>query len=386
MPLFQEIIDQIQGMYGPKDFISLHEPHFSGREREYVMQAIDSTFVSSVGEYVNSFEKQISEAAGTQYAVALVNGTAALHMALMLAGVERNDLVISQALTFIATCNAISYMGAEPVFVDVDQDSMGMSPAALLEWLDTNAVVKEDAEGIKRAYHNASGRKLAAVVPMHTFGMPCRIDEIAAICQLYCIPLIEDAAESIGSRYKNQPTGSFGLLGTFSLNGNKTITCGGGGAIVTNDEALAKRGKHLTTQAKVPHAWEFAHDAIGYNYRMPNLNAAMACAQLEQLESFVINKRKTAAEYAAFFDGIPNIQFVKELEGAYANYWLNAILLSDKTERDSFLKRSNAMGVMTRPVWNLMNTLPMFRHCMTDHLSNSYELADRLVNIPSSVR
>lgn len=386
MPLFQEIIDQIQGMYGPKNFIPLHEPHFSGREREYVMQAIDSTFVSSVGEYVNLFEKQIAEAAGTLYAVALVNGTAALHMALLLAGVERNDLVISQALTFIATCNAISYIGAEPVFVDVDRDSMGMSPAALLAWLDTHAVVKEDAGGVKRAYHITSGRKLGAVVPMHTFGMPCRIDEIAAICQLYCIPLVEDAAESIGSRYKNQPTGSFGLLGTFSLNGNKTITCGGGGAIVTNDETLAKRGKHLTTQAKVPHTWEFAHDAIGYNYRLPNLNAAMACAQLEQLESFVLNKRKTAAEYAAFFEGLPNILFVKEFEGAYANYWLNAILLNDKTERDSFLKRSNAMGVMTRPVWNLMNTLPMFRHCMTDHLSNSWELAECLVNIPSSVR
>ncbi|MBL7754685.1 MAG: LegC family aminotransferase [Chitinophagaceae bacterium] len=386
MPQFQEIIDQIQGMYGPKDFIPLHEPHFTGREREYVMQAIDSTFVSSVGEYVNTFEKQMAAAAGTQYAVALVNGTAALHMALLLAGVERNDLVISQALTFIATCNAISYIGAEPVFVDVDQDTMGMSPSALLQWLDQHAVVKEDAEGVKRAYHVSSGRKLAAVVPMHTFGMPCRIDEIAAICQLYCIPLIEDAAESVGSRYKNQPTGSFGLMGTFSLNGNKTITCGGGGAIVTNDEALAKLGKHLTTQAKVPHAWEFAHNAIGYNYRMPNLNAAMACAQLEQLESFVINKRNTAAEYAAFFDALPNIQFVKELEGAYANYWLNAILFTDKTERDAFLKRSNAMGVMTRPVWDLMNTLPMFRHCMTDHLSNSYELAERLVNIPSSVR
>lgn len=386
MPQFQEIIDQIQGMYGPKDFIPLHEPHFTGREREYVMQAIDSTFVSSVGEYVNTFEKQMAAAARTQYAVALVNGTAALHMALLLAGVERNDLVISQALTFIATCNAISYIGAEPVFVDVDQDTMGMSPSALLQWLDQHAVVKEDAGGVKRAYHVSSGRKLAAVVPMHTFGMPCRIDEIAAICQLYCIPLIEDAAESVGSRYKNQPTGSFGLMGTFSLNGNKTITCGGGGAIVTNDEALAKLGKHLTTQAKVPHVWEFAHDAIGYNYRMPNLNAAMACAQLEQLESFVINKRKTAAEYAAFFDALPNIQFVKELEGAYANYWLNAILFTDKTERDAFLKRSNAMGVMTRPVWDLMNTLPMFRHCMTDHLSNSYELAERLVNIPSSVR
>ncbi|MBP9932106.1 MAG: LegC family aminotransferase [Chitinophagaceae bacterium] len=383
---FKPIIEAIRTHYGNKPFIPLHEPRFSAREREYVMDAIDSTFVSSVGEYVNRFEKLVAQAAGTKYAVAIVNGTSALHLSLILAGVQRNDLVISQSLTFIATCNAISYIGAEPVFLDVDEDSLGLSPKALLNWLDHHAEVRTNVEGEKNCYHIKSGRKIAALVPMHTFGLPCRIDELNEICKLYQIPLVEDAAESIGSSYKGQPTGSFGLMGAFSFNGNKTITCGGGGAIVTNDEELARRGKHLSTQAKVPHAWEFKHDEVAYNYRMPNLNAAMACAQLEVLSDFVENKRQTAEMYSNLFEHVDGAKWIREMDGTKSNYWLNAIVFDEPTDRDLFLKESNEVGVMTRPVWELMHHLPMFKHCMHGSLENSEYLMQRVVNLPSSVR
>jgi perosamine synthetase len=379
---FNKTISFIKSLYPAKDFIPLHEPVFTGNERKYVLDAIDSTYVSSVGEYVNRFEKMMAEQAGTKYAVAIVNGTAALHMSLLLADVKAEDEVLTQALTFIATANAISYINARPVFVDVDKETMGMSPTSLDNFLNTFAEKRKDGF----TYNTLSGKRIKACVPMHTFGFPCRIDRLVEICERWNISLIEDAAESIGSYYKGRHTGSFGLLGTFSFNGNKTITCGGGGAIVTNDESLARRAKHLTTQAKVPHKWEFVHDSVGYNYRMPNLNAALACAQLEQLKVFVENKRDLAASYEKHFSENPRLTFVKEPLNTSANYWLNCILLQNKTERDTFLKETNDRGVMTRPVWQVMNKLPMFEKCQHSELFNSEFIEARLVNIPSSCR
>lgn len=345
------------------------------------MDCIDSTFVSSVGKYVDDFEKQIAEYTGAKYAVACVNGTAALHMAMLVAGVKQNDIVLTQPLSFIATCNAISYIGAKPLFIDVDRDTLGLSSEKLKTYLQEFAIKKDDGF----SYHKLTQQKIAACVPMHTFGHPCRIDEIASICKEYNINLIEDAAESIGSYYKQQHTGTFGLLGTFSFNGNKTITCGGGGAIVTNDETLAKRAKYLTTQAKVPHRWEFVHDEIGYNYRMPNINAALMCAQLEQLKSFADNKRQLAELYENYFSNT-DIQFITEPINSSSNYWLCAILLKDKKTRDEFLQYTNDNGVMTRPVWALMNSLTMFKDCLHGNLDNAIYLEERIVNIPSSVR
>lgn len=377
---FQKVTDFIKAKYPGKNFIGLHEPVFIGKEREYVVDAIDSTFVSSVGAYVNRFEEMMTQITGAKYAVAIVNGTNALHMGLILAGVQREDEVLSQALTFIATANAISYIGAKPVFVDVDKDTLGMSPVALRRFLEENGESRQDG-----TYNRSSGKKIAACVPMHTFGFPCRIDEIATICEEWNIYLVEDAAESLGSYFKDKHTGVFGGIGVFSFNGNKTITCGGGGALITNDEAIAKRAKHLTTQAKVPHKWEFVHDEIGYNYRMPNLNAALACAQLEQLNQFIENKRALASAYKTFFQA-EDIKFLTELPEAKANYWLNALLFDDLEERNAFLTYSNENGVMTRPIWELMNRLEMFKDCQTDALTNSIWIADRLVNIPSGFR
>ena len=295
--MYSKTVNFIKTLFPNKDFIPLHEPKFYGNERKYVMDCIDSTFVSSVGKYVDNFEKQLADYTGAKYAVACVNGTAALHMAMLVAGVKQNEIVITQPLSFIATCNAIAYIGASHLFVDVGLDTLGLSPDKLKEYLLENAIQKSDGF----TYHKLTNQKISACVPMHTFGHPCRIDEIATICKQYNISLIEDAAESIGSYYKEKHTGTFGTLGTFSFNGNKTITCGGGGAIITNDETLAKKAKHLTTQAKVPHQWDFVHDEIGYNYRMPNLNAALMCAQLEQLNVFLENKGALAMLYSDFF-------------------------------------------------------------------------------------
>lgn len=377
---FQEIVDFVKSQYPDKGFVGLHEPVFIGNERKYVLDAIDSTFVSSVGAYVNRFEEMMVEITGAKYAIAIVNGTSALHMALLLADVKAEDEVLSQALTFIATANAISYTGAAPVFIDVDRDTLGMSPVALSNFLESNA--EKRADGF--TYNKSTNKRIAACVPMHTFGLPCRIDEIEVICKEWNISLIEDAAESLGSYYKGKHTGVFGKVGVFSFNGNKTVTCGGGGAIVTNDEAIAKRAKHLTTQAKMPHKWEFVHDEIGYNYRMPNLNAALACAQLEQLDLFVEHKRNLADKYQDLCNGI-DVSYVPEIENAKSNYWLGALILTDLNERNSFLEFTNGNNVMTRPVWELMDRLPMFRHCQKDSLENSIWLADRVINIPSGV-
>lgn len=376
---FDRIIATIRDHYDdPDGFIPLHAPLFKGNERKYVLDAIDSTFVSSVGKFVNEFESMICTYTGAKFAIATVNGTAALHMALLIAGVKRNELVITQPLSFIATCNAISYLGAEPVFVDIDKDTLGLSSSKLKVFLEQYCKIDNND-----CYHKQSGKRIAACVPMHTFGHPVHLNELLTICNEFRIPIIEDAAESIGSLYNGKHTGTIGLLGTFSFNGNKTITCGGGGVIVTNDEGLAKNAKHLTTQAKIPHAWEFSHDHIGYNYRLPNLNAAMACAQMEMLDIFIKSKRELALKYKALFMEL-DLESVQETQGSFSNYWLNAVLFSDRKERDAFLKYSNDRKVMTRPVWNLMVDLDMFKKCIHTDISNARTIADRLVNLPSS--
>ena len=378
---YSELISLVRDYYGiPEAFIPLHEPRFVGNDRKYVMDAIDSTFVSSVGKYVDRFEEMIRDYTGAKYAIATTNGTSALHISLILAGVKKDELVITQALSFIATCNAINYLHAEPVFVDIDLNTLGLSCDALELFL------KNECEIIgSDCYHLKSGKRIGAVVPMHTFGHPVEIDRMVEICARYNVPLVEDAAESIGSKYKNQHTGTFGLLGAFSFNGNKTITCGGGGVIITNDEQLAKLGKHLTTQAKIPHPWDFVHDHIGYNYRLPNLNAALACAQMELLDEFIGKKRELAAKYIEFF-AITDLKFVEEPKDSYANYWLNCILVKDREERDAFLKFTNENKMMTRPAWALINKLAMFKDCFKDALINSEYIEDRLINISSSVK
>jgi len=378
----QKIVEKIKELYNAKnEFLPLHVPVFIGNEKKYLEETIDSTFVSSVGAFVNRFEEMMASITGAKYAIALVNGTAALHMALILSGVKENDEVLSQPLTFVATANAISYEKAIPHFIDVDEDTMGMSPKALLTRLEEIAEVKDG-----ECFNKITGNRIAACVPMHTFGLPLRIDEIKAICDDFHIPVIEDAAESLGSYYKGKHTGTFGLLGTFSFNGNKTVTCGGGGAIITNDEELAKKAKHLTTTAKIPHKWEYIHDEIGYNYRMPNLNAALACAQLEQLPKYIENKRETAQVYKEFFGQIDDINFISEIDEASANYWLNAIRFNKEKDKIDFLEYSNNNGVMTRCIWRLMNKLDMFVNCPKGNLEIAESLEKTIVNITSSVR
>lgn len=378
--MYSEIVSFVRSYYNePQAFIPLHEPRFVGNDRKYVLDAIDSTFVSSVGKYVDQFEDMVKDYTGANYAVATVNGTAALHMSLMLAGVKSNELVITQSLSFIATCNAISYIGAEPVFVDVDKQNLGLSTDALRDFLEAECTINN-----KNCYHTQTGKRVAAVVPMHTFGHPVEIDKMLEICQQFHLPLVEDSAESMGSYFKGKHTGTFGDFGAFSFNGNKTITCGGGGIIVTNNEKHAKLAKHLTTQAKIPHRWNFEHDHIGYNYRMPNLNAALACAQIELLDAFLESKRKLAMQYAILFKELP-AKFVEEPMYAKSNYWLNAILFSDKTQRDEFLTYSNDHQVMTRPAWQLMHRLDMFKEALKGPLTESEKIADTLVNLPSSV-
>ena len=377
----QAIVDFIRKLYDTQAFIPLHEPKFVGNEKKYLNECIDSTFVSSVGAFVDRFEKEFATYVGSKYAVATVNGTAALHTALMLADVQDGDEVLTQPLSFVATCNAISYCGAKPVFVDVDKETMGMSPQSLEQFLEQNCEIQE-----KQCINKTTKKIIKACVPMHTFGHPCKIDAIAKICDAWHITLVEDAAESLGSFYKQKHTGTFGKLGAFSFNGNKIITSGGGGVIVTDDENLAKRAKHFTTTAKVPHPYEYTHDMIGYNYRMPNLNAALLVAQMEQLEQFLASKRKLTEEYANFFAQFDDIEFIQEPQDADSNYWLQALLLKDKEARDAFLQQSNANGVMTRPIWKLMSELEMFQDCQKTDLSHAEYLQERVVNLPSSVR
>ncbi len=376
--LTNPLVQLVRDIYGG-GFIPLHRPVFEGKEKQYLIDCIDSNFVSSVGAKVTEFEQQIAAFTGTKYAIATVNGTAALHVALQLAGVQRGDEVISQALTFIATCNALRYVGAHPVFVDVDVDTLGMSPEALRRFLSAHAERRDDG-----CYNKGTGRRIAACVPMHTFGFPLRIAETVAICDEYGIAVVEDAAESLGSYVEGRHTGTFGKLATLSFNGNKVITTGGGGMIITDDEALAKHAKHITTTAKIPHPYEFVHDEVGYNYRLPNLNAALGCAQMERLPQMLAIKADVASRYATFF-AATDIRFVQPVEGATANYWLNAIVLRDEAQRDAFLQHTNSRDVMTRPIWRLMSRMDMFKHCQHDGLENSYWLEARVVNLPSSV-
>ena len=378
--MFQKIVDYIKDLYG-QDFVPLSAPQFIGNEKKYLNECIDTTFVSSVGKFVDRFEDDMAAYTGAKRAVVCVSGTNALHMAMILAGVERNDEVLTQALTFIATCNAISYIGAHPVFIDVDKQTMGLSPDAVKAWLTAHAEIKDG-----QCYNKQTGRRVKGCVPMHTFGHPVRIEELATICTEWHIELVEDAAESIGSKYKDKHTGLFGKVGVLSFNGNKTITTGGGGMLLFNDEELGTLAKHLTTQAKVPHRWEFRHDHIGYNYRMPNINAALGCAQLEHLDEYVADKRATATAYAEFFKRVDDILFFTEPEKCFSNYWLNAVILKNHEAQQDFLQYTNDHGVMTRPIWELMSRLPMFKHCQHDELENTIFFADRVVNIPSSVR
>ena len=378
--MYKNVVEFIRDLYKtPTEFIPLHEPRFIGNEKRYVNECIDSTFVSSVGKFVSQFEEMVAEYTGAKYAVACVNGTAALHVALVLSGVKRNDEVITQPLTFIATANAIAYTGAQPVFIDVDIDTMGMSPKSLLDFLENKTEMKNGF-----CFNKKTGKRIKACIPMHTFGHPCKIDEIKTICDKSNIDLIEDAAESLGSYYKGQHTGTFGKFGTLSFNGNKTITTGGGGMILTNDNELARLAKHITTTAKVSHKWEFVHDYIGYNYRLTNIAAALGCAQMEQLAGFVENKRIIAQQYSDFFASLC-MNFVIQPSHSNSNYWLNALVLESKEQRDKFLNFTNDRGVMTRPIWTLMNKLEMFKNCQQEDLSNSEWLEERVVNIPSSV-
>ncbi len=362
-----------------KDFIPLHEPRFRGNEKTYLLDTIDSTFVSSVGAYVDRFEEQMQNITKAQKAVAVVNGTAALQVALRLAGVQKGDEVITQALTFVATANAIAYNNATPIFLDVDLDTMGLSPKAVGQFLEEYGELRDDG-----CYNKTTGNRIAACLPMHTFGFPVHLDELLTICNKRNIPVVEDAAESLGSYYKGQHTGTLGLMGAFSFNGNKIVTSGGGGAIVSNNENLGDKAKYLTTTAKKPHPYEFYHDELGYNYRMPNLNAALACAQLEMLEQYLEEKRDLAEKYKQLFSP-EKVKFRDELENTKANYWLMAVELENKKERNLFLEHTNKAGVMTRPIWQLMYRLPMYKDCQRDTQKNAEFLEERIVNIPSSV-
>ena len=374
------MVNFIQELYQTKDFIPLHEPKFIGNEKKYVNEAIDSTFVSSVGKYVTEFEEKLAEFVGAKYAIATSNGTSALHIGLKLLGVDENTEVITQPLTFIATANAIAYCNAKPIFIDVDRDTLGLSAKKLEEFLEASTYMNEAQECINKK----TKKVIKACVPMHTFGHACRIDEIVSICNKYNIAVVEDAAESLGSYYKGQHTGTFGKVGIFSFNGNKVITTGGGGMIVTDDETLAKRAKHITTTAKVPHPYEYIHDEVGYNYRLTNLAAALGVAQMESLALFVEKQRALAKQYEAFFKELEP-EFITEPTHSISNYWLNAVILKDREERDIFLKYTNDHGVMTRSIWRLMNKIEMFKDAQCGDLSNAEWLEDRVVNISSTV-
>jgi len=378
---FKKIVDFIRSLYPTEQPVPLHAPRFSGNEKKYLIDCIDTTYVSYVGQYVSRFEDSIQQYTGAQHAIAVSSGTAALHMGLLLAGVKPEDEVITQPLTFVATANAISYCSAHPVFVDVERSTLGLDPEKLDEFLAEVTILKPDG-----ACHNKrTGRKIAACIPMHTFGHPARIDQIIEICKRYRIPVIEDAAEALGSFYQGRHAGTFGHIGILSFNGNKPVTTGGGGMIVTNDETVAARAKHLTTTAKKPHPWEFVHDDIGYNYRLPNINAAVGCAQMECLNGVLENKRSTAQLYGKFFKEL-GVPFIAEPAHARSNYWLNAIILKDIQEREKFLAYAAEKGIQARPVWTLIPHLPVYRHCQSMSLEIAQWLADRLVNIPSSVR
>ena len=380
MNKYIDIITEIRKIFKTDDSIALHTPFFDEAEKENLINCMDSTFVSTVGQYVNDFEKHILNYTGSKYAIAFVNGTSALHIALELVGVEKNTEVITQPLTFVATCNSIKYRSADPIFIDIDFDTMGMSPSSLLTFLSKNVVMKE-----KKPINRRTKKRISACVPMHTFGQSCRIKEIVEICHQWNIPVVEDAAEALGSRFNDQHLGTFGDIGVLSFNGNKIITTGGGGMLITNNDQFGKKAKHLSTTAKVPHPWNYFHDVLGYNYRLPNINAAIGCAQMNKFNFILERKRELSERYIRIFERIENVDFIKEIENSKSNYWLNTIKFKNKDERDAFLKKSNDSGVMTRPAWTLMYKLPMYFDCFYEEMTNSELLADTIVNIPSSI-
>ncbi len=379
--VFEKIVDFIKSLYPAENPVPLHAPRFSGNERKYLIDCIDTTYVSYVGQYVSRFEDDIRQYTGAKYTVAVSSGTAALHIALLLVEVAPGDEVITQPLTFVATANAISYCGAQPVFVDVERSTLGLDPEKLSDFLLHNGILKSNG----MCYNKITGRKIAACVPVHTFGHPARINQIIEICQRYQIPVVEDAAEAMGSLYRGQHAGTFGDIGIISFNGNKPVTTGGGGMIITNDETHALKAKHLTTTAKIPHPWEFVHDDVGYNYRMPNINAAVGCAQMEYFARVLENKRTTAKLYDQFFKSI-DIPFITEPANAKSNYWLSAICMKDSEERDALLIYCNANGVMTRPVWRMINKLEMYKGFQVSSLDVAEWFEERIINLPSSLR
>lgn len=377
--MFGSLIRFVRDQYRTCEFIPLHAPVFRGRERELVVDTIDSTFVSSVGTYVDRFEIDMATFTASRRAVAVMNGTAAIHIALKLVDVVPGDLVVTQSLTFVATCNAISYCNAEPLFVDVDRHTLGLSPTALDAWLSEHAFIDEHGDCRTRIGH----RRIRACLPMHTFGHPVELDALITVCDRWRLVLIEDAAESLGSYYKGRHTGNFGRIGVLSFNGNKIITTGGGGMLLT-DETIGKRAKHLTTTAKIPHPYEFVHNEIGYNYRMPNLNAALGCAQMEQLTDMLKSKRILAKRYIEFFKG-SDLQPIVEPKDCSSNYWLNGVICQDVAQRNALLKSTNDAGVMTRPIWALMSRLPIYANALRGPQDNAEWLESRVVNLPSSV-
>ena len=378
--MFEKIVSFIKKTYKtPEGIIPLHAPVFWGDEKKYVLDCIESTFVSSIGQYVEKFEQKVAKYTGAKFAVATINGTAALHTALIVAGVNSDHEVITQAVSFVATANAISYCGAEPIFLDSDKDTLGLDPQALQNFLANNTVQHDDG----CCYNVATGKKITACVPMHVFGHPVKIDQIKTLCDQYHINLIEDAAESFGSLHMGQHCGTIGMLGILSFNGNKIITTGGGGIILTDDKELALLAKHLTTSAKIDHPWEYVHDLVGYNYRLPNINAALGCAQIELIDDLLQNKRNLAENYQNFFESI-GIRFINEPVGSRSNYWLNSIIMDSSEDKIRLLKLTNDSGIMTRPLWRLLPELPMYKHCMKDELKTARWLQERLVNIPSS--
>jgi perosamine synthetase len=378
--LSDQVVSAIRAVVGNKPAV-LHEPNFNGNEWLYLKECLDSTFVSSVGKFVDRFELELASYTGAKHAVAVVNGTAALHIALKLAGVKAGDEILIPALTFVATANAVTYCNATPHFIDSEMTNLGVDVAKLRDYLVTHT---EQRAG--QCVNRTSGQVIRALVPMHTFGHPVDLDGLLALAHDFNIALVEDAAESLGSTYHGQHTGTFGLMGTLSFNGNKTITTGGGGAILTNDAALARHAKHLTTTAKLPHAWEFRHDEIAYNYRLPNLNAALGCAQLEQLPAKLIAKRELFVRYQSAFAPVDGCVLVAESAECKSNYWLQTLLLNPECadQRDAVLKATNDAGLMTRPAWILMHELQPFNECPRMDLSTAQSLSQRLINIPSS--
>jgi len=378
--MYESFVRFVRKMYRTDEFIPLHEPRFIGNEKSYLIDTIDSTYVSSVGSYVEMFENMVADYVGSKYAIATINGTSALHISLLLTGVKKGEEVVTQSLSFVATCNAISYCGATPVFVDVDKKTLGMCPLSFEKFVAENSFMNAENECINKN----TGKVIRACLPMHTFGHSVLIDDIKKVCDKYNICLVEDAAESLGSFKNSIHTGRTGKVSAISFNGNKIITSGSGGMIITDDEKISIEAKHLTTTAKKNHKWKYEHDRVGYNYRLPNLNAALGCAQMESLHKFVIAKRYLANEYESWAIS-QDVGFVKEPSTSFSNYWLNALVLDDKQQLEKFLEFTNSSGVMTRPIWEPMHQSSMYKNAQKIDLSNTEWLMERIVNIPSSI-